>query len=170
MAFAIAVLGMIGSFFTPFGLVLLPNASRMVARGEVQRLRRNVGRLLAVGTVITSLGVGLLILIAPALVTWYLGPEFRAAAGVVRVIGLGAVPYVVYLLLRAALDAVTVTALNARNLLVGLAVFVILAAALPTTAGAAWALVAGLSVTGVLTVWDTFHRLRPAVSGQAEDG
>ena len=170
MAFAIAILGMIGSFFSPIGLVLLPSASAMVARGEVQGLRRNVGRLLVVGIGVTGLGVGLLILIAPTLVTWYLGPEFRSAAGVVRVIGLGAVPYVVYLLLRAPLDAVTVTALNARNLLVGLAVFVILAAAVPNTAGAAWALVAGLSVTGVLTVWDTFHRLRPAVSGPGEDG
>jgi O-antigen/teichoic acid export membrane protein len=165
VAFSIAVLSMIGSLFSPIGLVLLPSASAAAARGQLVSLRNAVRKLVAVAGVLTLLGVALLEVIAPWLVSWDLGLEFRSAAGVVRLVGLGALPYVIYILLRAPIDALSVRAINARNLIVGLGAFGGLVLLIPSTAGIAVSLAIALSVIGVLSIRDASSLLRSASGG-----
>ncbi len=94
----------------------------------------------------------------------WLGPGFDDAGPVVRVTVSPAALFVVYLMLRSALDAVAVVSYNSRNNLVALAFF---GAAAAISLGAdlgrpvmcvAWSFAIGVAAQGVLT-FATVHRL-----------
>lgn len=157
------VLSVLGFAVLPLGLVLLPSLSRMIA-ADFEGARRNVA-------ILATLAVHAALFLTPqvliyadvAVVTW-LGPGFEDAGPVVRVTVVPAALYVVYMMLRSALDAAAVKSYNSRNSMIGLLVFGIVAAAglqfdlaRPVMA-IAWAFAAGLTVQGVLTLV-TVHRL-----------
>ena len=162
LAFSLSALSLMGGVFAPIGLVLLPDATRMVARGQTERLRRGLKLLLLVGIGLTLAGVGLVEVIATPLVAWYLGPAYAPAAAVLRLVLLGAVPYVVYVLLRSALDALSIKAINTRNLAIALVCFAVTAGALRSVGGIAIAVSAAMLVAGLLSGWDTWRLLRVA--------
>jgi O-antigen/teichoic acid export membrane protein len=160
VAFSLSALSMVGGVFAPIGLVLLPDATRMVARGEKDRLARGMVRLLAVGIGLTAGGILVVELAATPLISWYLGPAYAPAATVLRLVLIGAVPYVCYVLVRSALDALSVKAFATRNLIAGLLVFAAIAAGLHSVNGLAIALSVAFTVTGLLSVWDTRRLLQ----------
>jgi O-antigen/teichoic acid export membrane protein len=161
VAFSLSALSLVGGLFAPVGLVLLPGAAAMVARGEQAKLRRGLKQLVTVGIVLTLAGVGLVELIATPLVKWYLGPAYSEAATPLRLVMLGAVPYVAYVLVRSALDALSVRAINTRNLAAGLVLFALLAWAWHSINGVVIALSAAMATTGILSLLDVRKLLKP---------
>ncbi len=160
VSFGLAVLSMLGSGFAPIGVVLLPHATAMAARGQFNELRRAIRRLTAAGVALGALGVLAILALAHTVVVWYLGPQFEPAVPIVRLLAVGGLPYVLYVLLRTPIDALSVRALNARNLGVGLAAFLAGALLFQSVTGVAASLVGALCLTGVLTLVDTWRLLR----------
>jgi O-antigen/teichoic acid export membrane protein len=124
VAFSISVLSLVGAVFAPVGLILLPKASRLIARGASEELERHVSIVLRLSFIVSiSLTISVEML-SGKLVHVYLGPGFSEISTVVRVVMLGAVPYAVYTVLRSVLDARHTEALNTKNNGVAFAIFI----------------------------------------------
>jgi O-antigen/teichoic acid export membrane protein len=155
----LSVLSLVSSVFAPVGLVVLPRASAQAAVGDLAGLRRLVIRILTGGMILVIIAVAIGELLIPVFVRWYFGPEFVVAVPVFRACLLGAIPFVVYVLLRNILDALDVRALNSRNLIITLVLLVALCLLKPDILSMALSLVASLTLLSILSVRDTHARL-----------
>lgn len=158
VAFGISVMVMLCSLFPPISSVLLPEASQMISRGDLASLKRRVTQVLVAALGIVTLSVVTLEVFARPVFRLYLGRSFDDAAGIVRMIILGALPYAIYLGLRSVIDAFSVAPINSKNMLISLVVFLLGSAAvylkLAPPAFILAAFVAALYVLGVLTLFE----------------
>lgn len=123
VAFGISMLNVISSFFSAFGLILLPKAGALLSAGKGVELRRQVWLLTKITLVISSvLAVGIAIG-AEMLVRLYLGPDFTAGVGILRLLVFAAVPYSLYTVLRNVIDAFHELGVTTVILLAGFGVF-----------------------------------------------
>jgi len=125
VAFGISVLSMIGAFFTPIGLILLPKASALLADGRKRELRVHVALLIRVSLAVAGAATVLVWFLARPFVVLYLGSGFEDAGTLLRVIVLGAVPYALFTVLRNLIDAFHRDAVTAVIAISGLAVFIL---------------------------------------------
>ena len=132
VAFAISVLSMIGAFFSPIGLILLPKASSLLASGRKDELRAHVNRLVKLAIAISAAATVLICVFGRFFIKVYLGIGFEQAVGTTQWIIVGAVPYALFTILRNLIDAFH---RNAVTALITTGSFVIfgLVAWLPTT-------------------------------------
>ncbi len=151
----LSVLSLVSSVFAPIGLVVLPRASAQAAAGDLAGLRRLVARILTGGMILVIIAVAIGELLIPVFVRWYFGPEFLVAVPVFRACLLGAIPFVVYVLLRNILDALDVRALNSRNLIITLVILVSLCLLRTDILSMAMSLVAALTLLSILMLRDT---------------
>jgi len=105
VAFGISMLNVIGSFFSPFGLILLPKAGTLLAAGRNGELRRQVWLLTRITLVVSAVLATGIAFGAETLMRLYLGPDFTEGAGILRLLLLAAVPYSLYTVLRNVIDA-----------------------------------------------------------------
>ena len=159
---ALSLLTMAAGAFAPVGLVVLPRASAQAATGDLAGLRRLVLRILVSGILLATVGVVIGELLIPPFIGWYFGPDFLPAIPYFRTILLGTIPYAVYILMRSILDALDVKAVNSRNLIISLCVVVILCLVNRSLMWMAGSIVGALALLGVLTLRDTYSRLRGA--------
>ena len=124
VAFGVSILSAAGSVFAPIGIVLLPQASQMVAKVEMARLRYYVKRILALTIVSTLIGLILFIMFGEEIIRLYLGSSFLGVASAAKLIALGVVPYAVFVSMRSILDSYYLRAVNAKNILISLVLFV----------------------------------------------
>ena len=123
VAFGISVVSMVGAAFAPFGLVLLPKATFLLAEGGQNELRQHLRSILR-ATFGASVALVLSIWIyMPTLIHLYLGASFEQVTPIARLLILGAVPYSVYLVLRNVVDAYHDYGITAMILACGLATF-----------------------------------------------
>lgn len=155
----LSLLSLVAGVYGPVGLVMLPRASEQAARGDLKGLRRIVLKLLGAGVASALLIVAVGEFLIPLFVRWYFGTGFLPAIPVFRMCLLGAIPYVVYVLLRNILDALDVRAVNSRNLIITLAVLLILCLFKSDIMSMAISLVASLTLLGSLSLWETRLRL-----------
>lgn len=154
-----SLLAIVSSAFAPVGLVILPRASAQAAMGDLEGLRRLVLRMLGGGMSLVVAAVVAGELLIPPFVEWYFGEAFVPAIPVFRICLLGAIPYVVYVLLRSILDAMDVRAVNGRNLTITLALLITLCALKPDIMSMALSLLAALTLLSILSLRDTHARL-----------
>jgi O-antigen/teichoic acid export membrane protein len=114
VAFATLALSIVSAAVNPLGLILLPKASRMFAGGDFSSLRQHVLHLVSLTVVVTGAVAAALGIFASPLVKAYLGPEFLAAADLIRLASVGIVPYCLFLLLSHVLDAFHENSVTAR--------------------------------------------------------
>jgi O-antigen/teichoic acid export membrane protein len=124
VAFSISALTIAGAIFAPVGLILLPKASRLIARGASEELERHVSLVLRLSLIVSILLTIAAEMFSGQLVRAYLGPGFSEISTVVRVVMLGAVPYAVYTVLRSAIDARHIEAINTKNNGIAFAIFI----------------------------------------------
>jgi O-antigen/teichoic acid export membrane protein len=160
----LSLLSMLSSVFAPLGQVMLPSISGRVASGETRGLGREVWLLTSICTGLTALGVILLEALAGWLLPFVFGPGFEGAVYPVRIIILGAVPYVMYVVLRNVLDAVRVAPLNAVNLFTALGAFGVVLGIGRSEAVVPWAVLTSTVVLGALTSWRAGRALRALVA------
>lgn len=123
VAFGISMLSVISSFFSAFGLILLPKAGALLSAGKGGELGRQVWLLTKITLVISFvLAVGIAIG-AEMLVRLYLGPDFTAGVGILRLLVFAAVPYSLYTVLRNVIDAFHDLGVTTMILLAGFGVF-----------------------------------------------
>lgn len=157
---AMSLLTIASGSFAPVGLVILPRASAQAAAGDIAGVRQLVLRILVGGLLLATAGVLLGEVLIPWFIHWYFGPAFDSAIPVFRTCLLGAIPYVVYVLMRNILDALDVRPINARNLIIALAVLIVLCLIRSEIMWMAWSLIASLTLLGVLTLREVYIRLR----------
>ena len=124
VAFALAIVNMIASGFSPVGIVLLPKVSRAIGDGDFQFVRREIALISRLTLLLAGATVLLLEFTGGSLIRIYLGEGFTPALPLIRVLIIGGLPLAFYTSLRSAIDAVHHKAVNTLNLLVVLAVFV----------------------------------------------
>jgi O-antigen/teichoic acid export membrane protein len=124
VAFAISILVMIGAGFAPVGLVLLPRASNLIARGAREELARHISLIFRFSLFISAFLTISLEVSAGPLLRSYLGRDFAEVVKVFRIVVLGAVPYAAYSALRCVIDAKYARAVNTLNSLIALGVLV----------------------------------------------
>jgi O-antigen/teichoic acid export membrane protein len=151
---AVSILSSVGAVFAPLGNIILPSLSGVVNSSGRTRVRVAMGRLLVICLAVTALLVGALEALARPVVLLIGGPGLAPAVPFVRVVLLGAVPYVVYVVLRNVLDALHVRPLNAKNLAGGLLTFLVAAASTGSASSIPVCLVLGMVVLGCLSMWD----------------
>ncbi len=161
LGFALSLVSLVSAAFAPLGVFVLPSVTTLVARDDVAHLRRDVFRMLGVCLAGAALGVLLIELLAPFVVTHGLGRDFAGTIPVIRLIALAALPYVCYVVLRNVLDAASTWPYNARNLIVATGLFGGVAALVPSAAAIAPALLTSVLVVGLLTVMDCWRVLGP---------
>jgi O-antigen/teichoic acid export membrane protein len=123
VAFGISMLNVIGSFFSPFGLILLPKAGSLLAAGRNGELKRQVwllARITLVVSVVLALGIAIG---AERLLRLYLGPDFTEGAGILRLLLIAAVPYSLYMVLRNVIDAFHELGVTTMILAAGFGIF-----------------------------------------------
>jgi O-antigen/teichoic acid export membrane protein len=156
---AMSLLTIASGSFAPVGLVILPRASAQAASGDIAGVRRLVIRILVGGTFLSVAGVILGEALIPPFIRWYFGAAFVPGIPVFRTCLLGAIPYVVYVLMRNILDALDVRPINARNLMIALAVLVLLCLVKSNIMWMAWSLIISLTLLGTLTLREVYVRL-----------
>jgi O-antigen/teichoic acid export membrane protein len=157
LAAALQLVLMLAVALNPIGIVLLPSLAERWA-ADSARLARQVGTLAGFAAhAALFAGVQLAIYAGLTLELW-LGPDFEPAGRLVRVVVIGAGPFVFYLTMRSSLDAVAVRSYNTRSNLAALAAFAAIAAVLlgldltdPAFA-VAWAFAGGVVVQGLMTL------------------
>jgi O-antigen/teichoic acid export membrane protein len=158
VAFGVAAVGMLGTALSPIGFVMLPAAARMMASGEVAELRRRVVNIASVTAIVLVLGIVVVELFAQQIVTLYLGRGFDATAESLRVIAPAALPWGIYTALASVIDAHHVRPVNARNMAISFAVFIVGAGTLALIHAPAQAIsavfVVSLYVLGALTLFE----------------
>lgn len=157
-----ALLGTLALAVIPLGLILLPSLTKMWQEDRA-RAAGYVGELAAFACHVALFASFQTVIFADVAVSLWLGPGFDDAGPLVRVTVAPAALYVVYVMLRATLDAVAVKSYNSRNALIGFAVLALVAAALlwldvarPALA-VALAFAAAVSTLGVLTFVTVHH-------------
>ena len=168
VAFGISMLNVIGSFFSPFGLILLPKAGTLLAAGRNGELRRQVWLLTRITLVVSAvLAVGMAIG-AETLMRVYLGPDFTEGARTLRLLLLAAVPYSLYTVVRNVIDAFHELGVTTMILAAGFGVF-----CLGASGEFAWQdklhVVLLSFLMGVVTLWllasaETLRILRPSAA------
>ena len=160
VAFAISALSMVGSLFSPLGIVLLPKASRMVGEGSLQSLKKNIVKIVKVCIGLAALVTVICEIFARSLIVAYLGAEFHEMAGILRIVMLCALPYALFICLRAVIDAAHIKPFNMVNTFIAFAVFItgsILAQSImPGSISVLGSLVLGIAVLGTLTTRETW--------------
>jgi len=148
----ISVLSMTGSFFAPLGQIVLPAVSALTVGQRAPRLAEDTWRLTGLCVAIAAvLALGVEVA-APFVIPRLFGPEFIQAVPIIRIMSIAAVPLVAFIVLRNVLDALHESPLNAKNLVIALAVFLLLALVIDSAYRVPIALSVGLVVLGTVSV------------------
>ena len=125
VALAFSVVGLAGSACTPVGVVLLPVAASMWAKGLRADLLLEFRRLERILVLLGILAIVVIPLSAPLLAWLLLGESEPALLTALGLSGLAAAPFIYFVCARQVVDACSVDAWNTRNLLVAVAAFVV---------------------------------------------
>lgn len=143
---------------TPLGIVLLPRISNLLAQGKEQVVRENLNDLLSATMHLSIFLVVQIVIFLDVAVRFWLGDEFVEGVPIMRVVVLALPFHLVYVAMRSPIDAAVVKAVNARNLIASLAVFLVAAVAallcrrmISPALGLGIAVTAGFCVLGFLT-------------------
>ena len=139
-----------------FGLVVLPKVSALQARRLDNFLRERVEDLVALVLHLGVFAAAQLAIWAPEIVGVWLGPAYRDAVPLIRVLLIALVPYLGYTLLRSVIDGIEERPVNVWNLYAAVACTALLSLVLGAAGwgalGLALATAAGFGVLGALTL------------------
>lgn len=155
----VSALTMIGSLFAPLGQIVLPAVSALSVGQGAPRLRDDAWRLTRSCLGIAAALAAVVEVGAPFFIPGLFGQEFAPSVPIIRIMGIAAVPYVAYIILRNVLDALHELPLNAKNLAVALAVFLLLALTMNSGFRVPIALAFGLLALGTLSAYDARREL-----------
>lgn len=126
VSFGISVMSMIGYFFAPISTILLPKASQMMAGKRYGELKKHLRIMLLASIGICIPGIVLLDVFSHQIILLYLGTNSHELNSIVRIISIGIVPYVMYILLRSVIDARYQKPINTFNIIASLIIFFLL--------------------------------------------
>lgn len=125
VAFGISMLNMVGAVFAPVGLILLPQASRIVASKDFDVLASYKNKLLKVALCLSITGLVVFQLFAPHILRIYLGEVAGDLVHATKIIMTASVAYTVYVSMRSIVDAFYVKAVNSNNIIICFVLFAV---------------------------------------------
>jgi O-antigen/teichoic acid export membrane protein len=126
VAFGISMLNAGGSLFYPIGIVLLPHASQMVAKMEMIALRKFVKNILLISQLLSLLGIIVFAIFGGWIIEFYLGRHFVEMTFILKIIFITAIPYTIFVTMANVIDSFYIKAINTKNILISLSVFLLL--------------------------------------------
>jgi O-antigen/teichoic acid export membrane protein len=123
VAFGISLLVAGGSLLSPIGIVLLPHASRMVAKLEMAELRVFVKNILLVSVSLALLGVIIFGICGGKIIELYLGQNFVNMTFILKILIVASIPYAIFVTMVNVIDSFYIKALNTKNILISLSFF-----------------------------------------------
>jgi len=164
VAFGTTILNMTGSVFAPVGLVFLPKASQLIASKDIGRLKEYIKKLAILTLLLTLAGLIIFEIFADEIIKIYLGKGFNDLVFIARIIMLGCLASTFYVSMRSILDAYYFKAVNTKNIIISLAIFLTGALLIYMLNGSYVILVSsfvvGLYILGILTLFDILKLLR----------
>lgn len=127
VGFSVSTLALVSAVFAPIGVVLLPEASRLVAQGLTEQLSHRLSRILASSVAASAIAALAMLALAPFAVESYLGRTPPGTVNGVRIASLGIVPYALFMVARSVIDAVSERAASTRITATGASLFVSIA-------------------------------------------
>jgi O-antigen/teichoic acid export membrane protein len=164
-SFALSLVQVLSSLFAAVGILLLPYLSRLAGAGNWERIARVVWSSVGASLLVTVVAVAALQATLGWLVPLVMGSSFAAAVPPARWLITGAVPFVLYTLLRDPLDAIAVWPYNTVNVGVALLVVVGLLWFATGWVSPAAAVALGMLVLGVSTLLSWNRALGSARAG-----
>ena len=164
-----AILRVVESTLTAFGLVALPKVTQLFAEGRKEFLSERIVDLVTLIFFFGLFSTLHLLVWADEIIYVLLGPGYEAAIPLVRISLIALLPYLTYVVLRAVVDAVEEKAVNTVNLLFSLAVTVIISIILARmglgVVGLAIGTATGFAVLGFLTLLFMWKRYPFGIGG-----
>ena len=155
VAFGTTILNMTGSVFAPFGLVLLPKASQLIASRNMVKLKDYILKLAGLTLLLSLVGLIVFEIFAYEIIKIYLGETFNDLVVIARIIMLGSLAYTYYVSMRSIVDAFYFKAVNTLNIIIALFIFLIVSGFVCVLDGSNITLVSSfvgsLYVLGILT-------------------
>lgn len=125
LAFAVALVSMLGSLLSPVNLILLPFSAGRISRNDYCGLRKHVKLILRIIVPLILLLSLTLFLSADFFVNNFLGKDDNLTSFFVKAVSITFVPYTLYLILRSVIDVVHFKPLNSFNIIIALISFLI---------------------------------------------
>jgi len=125
-SFSISFLQLTCSLFAVIGIILLPYISKLLSENDFDRIKSIVSISILCSTVLITIFVVIVINTADYIIPYFMGIEFIESVKQVKLLIFGAIPYVIYMVIRNPLDALSVWPYNSINLLISLLVATIL--------------------------------------------
>ena len=164
----LSVVQLVGSLFSGLGILLLPLVGEMVGRKQWDRVERIVAASLGL-SIILAVAIAAALAVSMGLaISRFLGASFSPAVQGARVLLVGGVPFVAYLVLRNPLDAMSVWPYNSVNLSVALGLCVILLIFGGAFISAPGSVALTFSVLGALSIFSWRSGLRRARYAEGE--
>ena len=123
VAFGSSMVNMVGSIFAPLYLILLPQASQLIASKNFRRLKYYILKILKITIIITFLGVVFFEILADKIIGLYLGNSFADLVLITRIMMGAGLYYPFYVVMRSIIDAYYVKAINTLNISCSLFLF-----------------------------------------------
>jgi len=120
VAFGATFLALGGAAVAPISTAMLPLASHRIRNRQWHLLRSDMSKVMGVSFAIGLLGVTIAECLMPWIIEIYLGESYAESVPILRILALGAFPYVMFCSLRSFLDAAHETAFNTRNAILAL--------------------------------------------------
>jgi O-antigen/teichoic acid export membrane protein len=147
-----------------FGIIALPRAARYVGAGRETDLSENIGDMVTFIIQIGMFAALQLCVWADLIVLVWLGPAYREAIPLLRIMVLALPAYLGFVMLRSIIDAVEVKAVNTLNLVIGLGIASSVGIALASTGLGALGLAIGTTVgfftLGIVTILYLWRRYK----------
>ena len=124
-SFGLSLLRMGGVMFATFGILLLPHIGRLYAQKNIKRIKIIVEVLLSLSVLVASISIIVFEFFLPYVVSFLMTDSFAYSISSLRWLLIGIIPYVIYLIVRNPLDALSVYPYNSINLSISLAVIVL---------------------------------------------
>jgi O-antigen/teichoic acid export membrane protein len=148
-----------------FSLVALPKVAALRARQQHHFLRDRVEDMISMVLHLGLFGTVQLLVWSDEIATVWLGPAYKEAVPIIRILMAGVVPYLGYAMLRTTIDGLEEKAVNTHSMYAACAVTLVLSLAFGAAGfgapGLAVAGAAGFMVLGALTVRHLWTSLRP---------
>lgn len=157
---ALGIISAISPFFRYIGMVLLPYASKSIAKDSFKNLVSKINYLSIIYLGISIFGIIFVLMFTEFIISVLYSSEYIHYSGTVRIMIFSLLPNAIYLLLRNPLDALVKFPINTFNLIVSFLTMIIIIYVSKSTVIYALSFIIGYTVLGVLSLgtWIFFKR------------
>ena len=128
LAFGISLLNMAGAVFSPISLILLPQSSALFANKQFGLLKQKTIKILIITLIVSGIGLIVFELFAKEILEIYLEDISPSLIQTCMILISGCIGYCLYISLRSVLDACYIKAVNTKNLVIVILLYIILEA------------------------------------------